>query len=87
MGCPDAGPEARQRTADLQQARVVQSSAYLCSGVEHVPHLVSEDRRRGLSVLDGKRSPEATALSWSRELDELQSANSAEQRARRLADL
>ena len=55
-------PAARERAADLHQARAVDGRAHLGARVEDRPALVRHHRRRGLGVLDGERPAEAAAL-------------------------
>jgi hypothetical protein len=81
----DSGPKSRERAADLKQARVVQGCAHLGTGVQDAPHLVAEDCRRSLGVLDREGASEAAALGALGKVDELEPANRSKQPLRRIA--
>jgi L-rhamnose isomerase / sugar isomerase len=83
---PHAGAKARQGPADLEQARVVEGRAHLGTRVEDASHLVAEDRRGGLGILDGERPAEAAAFAAARKIDEVEAADGVEQSPRRVAD-
>ena len=74
-----AGPLARQRAADVHEARVVARRADLGPGVEHGAHLVGEHGHRGVGVLHGEGAAEAAALARLGQLDQVDAADGPQQ--------
>ena len=71
----------------MQEAGAVRGRADLGAGLLDVAHLVGEDGRGRLGVLDCERAAEAAALGGLGQLEELEAPDRAQEPVRRVADV